>query len=179
MKGDKLGRQGGSGSQKRNHEGRQAWETRRQRQSKTRNHEGRQAWETSWQRQPRAKSRRETSLEDKAAEAAKSEIMKGDKLHRQGGSGNQKRHHEGRQIAQTRRQRQPRAKLRRETSLEDKATAAAKSEIMKGDKLGKQGGSGSGNQFPQSGTHPLRSKNPYSFAIWGTKHLWQFNQGAC
>ena len=38
---------------------------------------------------------------------------------------------------------------------------------MTGDKLGKQGGSGSGSQFPQSGTHPLRSKNPYSFAIWG------------
>ena len=34
MKGDKLGRQGGSGSQKRNHEGRQAWETRQQRQSR-------------------------------------------------------------------------------------------------------------------------------------------------
>ena len=34
MKGDKLVRQGGSGSQERNHEGRQAWETRRQRLSK-------------------------------------------------------------------------------------------------------------------------------------------------
>ena len=32
MKGDKLGRQAGSGSQEQNHEGRQAWETRRQRQ---------------------------------------------------------------------------------------------------------------------------------------------------
>ena len=30
MKGDKLHRQGSSGSQERNHEGRQAWETRRQ-----------------------------------------------------------------------------------------------------------------------------------------------------
>ena len=43
----------------------------------------------------------------------------------------------------TRRQQQPRAKLGRETSLRDKAAAAAKREIMKGDKLGRQGGSGS------------------------------------
>ena len=47
--------------------------------------------------------------------------------------------------------------------------APAKSEIMKGDKLGKQGGTGS--QFPQSGTHPLRSKNPYSFQLSGEKGL--------
>ena len=83
--------------------------------------------------------------------------MKGDKLERQGGSGCQKRNHEGKQ------------------TWGDKAAAA--------DKLGRQGGSGSqernherdklgrqsgsGSQFPQSGTHPLRSKNPYSFAIWG------------
>ena len=87
-------------------------------------------------------------LGDKAAAAAKSEIMKGDKLHRQGGSGSQERNHEGRQAWKISRQR-------------------AKSEIMKGDKLGRQGGSGSGSEFPQSGTHPLRSKNPYSFAIWG------------
>ena len=64
--------------------------------------------------------------------------------------------------------------------LGDKATAAAKSEIMKGDKLGRQAGSGSkgdklgkqggsGSQFPQSGTHPLRSKNPYSFQLSGDK----------
>ena len=52
MKGAKLHKQGGSGSQKRNHEGRQAWESGRQ----ERNHEGRQAWETGRQRQPRAKS---------------------------------------------------------------------------------------------------------------------------
>ena len=90
-KGDKLGRQGSSGSQKRNHE-------------------ASQAWETSWQRQPRAKSRRETSLEDKPAEAAKSEIMKGAKLHGRGSSGSQKRNHEGRQAWETRRQRQPKAK---------------------------------------------------------------------
>ena len=73
MKGDKLHRQGGSGSQERNHEGRQAWG-------------------------------------DKAAAAAKSEIMKGDKLGRQGGSGSQKRNHEGRQAWETRRQRQPKEK---------------------------------------------------------------------
>ena len=73
--------------------------------------------------------------------------MKGDKL---GGSGSQKRNHE-------------------ETSLGDKAAAAAKSEIMKGDKLGKQGGSGSGSQFPQSATHPLRSKNPYIASLSGEK----------
>ena len=100
-------------------------------------------------------------------DAAKSEIMKGDKLGRQAGRGSQERNHEGRQASQTRQQRQPRAKSRRETSLGDKAAAAAKSEIMKGDKLGRQGGSGSGSQFLQSGTHPLRSKNPYSFQLSG------------
>ena len=52
--------------------------------------------------------------------------MNKDKLGRQGGSGSQKRNHEGRQVW--------------ETSLGDKAAAAVKSEIMKGDKLGRQGG---------------------------------------
>ena len=54
MKGDKLGRQGGSGqggkqqpraAQNADHDGRRAWETRRQRQPRTaqnRDHEGRQ-----------------------------------------------------------------------------------------------------------------------------------------
>ena len=50
--------------------------------------------------------------------------MKGDKLNRQGGSGSQKRNHEGRQADQT------------------MAAAAAKSDTMKGDKLGRQAGSG-------------------------------------
>ena len=50
------------------------------------------------------------SLGDKAAAAAKSEIMKGDKLVRQGGSGRQERNLEGRQAWETRPQRQPRAK---------------------------------------------------------------------
>ena len=100
MKGDKLGRQSGSGNQERNHEGRQAWETR-------------------WQRKPRAKSRR--------------------KLGRQGGSGSQERNHEGRQAWARKRQRQPRAKPWRETSLGDKAAAAAKSETTKGDKFGRRG----------------------------------------
>ena len=95
--------------------------------------------------------------------------MKGDKLEKQDGSGSQERNHEGRQAWETRRQRQPRAKSGRETSLGDKPAAAAKSEVMTGDKLGKQGGSGS--QFPQSGTHPLRSKNPYSFQLSGEKTL--------
>ena len=103
----------------------------------------RQAWETRRQRRPRAKLRRETSLRNKTAVAAKREIMKGDKLERQGGSGSQKPNHEGRQAWETRRQRQPRAKSGRETSLGDRAAAAAKSEIMKGDKLGRQDGGGS------------------------------------
>ena len=47
------------------------------------------------------------------AAAAKSEIIKGDKLGREGGNGNQE-----------------------ETNLEDKAAAAAKNENIKGDKLG-------------------------------------------
>ena len=105
MTGDKLGRQeGGSGCQDRNHEGRRAWQKKGG--SKERNHEGRQAWETRRQWQRRGKSRRETSLGDKAAAAAKRETMK-------------------------------------ETSLGNKAAAAAKSESMKGDNLGRQGGSGS------------------------------------
>ena len=51
---------------------------------------------TRRQRQPRAKSGTETSLGTTAAAAAKSEIVKGDKLERQGGSGRQKRNYEGR-----------------------------------------------------------------------------------
>ena len=91
---------------------------------------------------PAAAAKSEVIKGDKAAAAAKSEVMKGDKLGRQAGSG-------------------------RETSWRNNMAAAAKSEVMKGDKLGKQGGSGS--QFPQSGTHPLRSKNPYSFQLSGEK----------
>ena len=49
-------------------------------------------------------------LGDKAAAAAKSEIMKGDKLGRQAGSGSQERNHEGRQAWETSWQQQPRAK---------------------------------------------------------------------
>ena len=98
---------------------------------------------TRRQRQPRVKSGTETSLGNKPAAAAKSKVMKGDKLERQGGSGSQQRNHEWRQAWETRRQRQPRAKSGRETSLGDKAAAAAKSEVMKGDKLEKQDGSGS------------------------------------
>ena len=61
---------------------------------------------------------------NKAAAAAKSEVMKGDKLEKQDGSGSQERNHETK-------------------SLGDQAGAAAKSEVMKGDKLEKQDGSGS------------------------------------
>ena len=119
MKGDKLERQGGSGSQKRNHEGREAWETRRQ-------------------RQPRAKSGRETSLGDKLAAAAKSEIMKEDKLGKQGASRSQERSYEGRQAWGDKA-----AAAAKTEIMRDKAAAAAKSETMKGDKLGRQAGSGS------------------------------------
>ena len=52
---------------------------------------------TRRQRQPRAKSGTETSLGTTAAAAAKSEIMKGDRLGRPGGSGSQERSYEGRQ----------------------------------------------------------------------------------
>ena len=90
---------------------------------------------------------------DKAAEAAKSEIMKGDKLHRQGGSGSQKA------AAAAKSEIMKGDKLNRQGgSGSQKAAAAAKSEIMKGDKLGKQGGRGS--QFPQSGTHPWEIRTP-------------------
>ena len=53
---------------------------------------------TRRQRQPRAKSGTETSLGTTAAAAAKSEIMKGDKLGRPGGSGSQERSYKGRQV---------------------------------------------------------------------------------
>ena len=74
MKGDKLGRQAGSGSQERNREGRQTLKKKSAAGAKSevmkgdklakqdgsgsqeRNQEGRQAWETSRQRQPKAKS---------------------------------------------------------------------------------------------------------------------------
>ena len=59
---------------------------------------------------------------DRAATAAKNKIMKEDKLHRQGGSGSQKR---------------------RKTSLKDKAATAAKNGILEENKLGRQGGNGS------------------------------------
>ena len=67
-------------------------------------------------------------LGKQAAAAARSEVMKGDKL------------------GETRRQQQPKAKsceIMKGDKLGDKAPAAAKSEIMKGDKLGRQAGSGS------------------------------------
>ena len=88
MKGDKLGRQAGRGSQEPNHEGGQAW----------------------GDKAPRAKSGRATSLGGKAAAAAKSEMTKGDKLGRQGGSSSQERNHEGRLAWETRGQRQPKDK---------------------------------------------------------------------
>ena len=80
MKGDKLGRQGGSGGQeqprmeimKRDKPARQ--NGRQPRAAQNGDHEGGQAWETRRQRRPRA---------------AQNEIMKGDKLGRQGGSGSQ------------------------------------------------------------------------------------------
>ena len=46
----------------------------------------------------------------KGDKLAKSEIMKGDKLGKQGGSGSQERSHEGRQAGETKWQRQPRSK---------------------------------------------------------------------
>ena len=60
-------------------------------------------------------------------------------------------------------------------------------EIMKGDKLGRQGGSGSQEQlrreimkgdkprFRKSVTQSLRSKNPYSFQLSGEKNMKLYN----
>ena len=113
-------------------------------------------------------------MRNKTAAAAKSEIMKGDKFERQGGSGSQKRNHEGRQAWEKRRQRQPRAKSGRETSLRDKAAAAAKSEIMKGDKLGGQGGSSSqkrnheGRQAWETRRHGSQERNHEGRQAWET-----------
>ena len=148
MKGDKLGRQGGSGmatvcrfrgkvgtprrqrqpraAQNGDHEGRQAWETRRQLQPRdyeggqawTRrqprvahdgDHEGRQAWETRRQRQPTVAHNGDHPRADQnGAEAIK-----------------------GRQAWETRRQRQPRAAQNGDHEGRqmkgDKVAAAAKS----------------------------------------------------
>ena len=109
MKGDKLGRQGGSGSQEqprkkgnhegtrrqrqpraaqnRDHEERQAWETRRQRQEQPRkgDHEGGHAWGTGQQRPPRAaqKGNHEGVSQGGSRSQEPPRRMKGDKLRRQ------------------------------------------------------------------------------------------------
>ena len=107
--------------------------------------------DTRRQRQPRTKSGRKTSLGDKLAAAAKSEIMKGDKLGRQAGSGSQERNQVMKEdkLGETRRQRQSKAKsceIMKRDKFGDKLTAETKSEIMQGDKLGRQGGGGSQEQ---------------------------------
>ena len=84
-------------------------------------------------------------------EQPRTEIMKGDKLGTQGGSGNQE---------------QP----RREIMKGDKRGRKFW-QIMKGDKLGRQGGSGVATKprFRKSVTQSLRSKNPYNFQLSGER----------
>ena len=109
MKGDKLGKQGSSGSQERRYEGRQAWGDKVKSceimkgdklgkqggsGSQERRYEGRQAW---GDKVKSCEIMKGDKLGDKATAAAKSEIMKGDKLGRQAGSGGQERNHEGSQ----------------------------------------------------------------------------------
>ena len=128
MKGDKLERQGGSGRQKQNHEGRQAWETRRQRLKLVSLHDfalGCRCRLVSFSSlspvmisllaAAAALSPKLVSLHDFAfvcrcrLVSATSEITKGDKLGKQGGSGSQEQNEEGRQAWETGRQRQPKA----------------------------------------------------------------------
>ena len=80
-------------------------------------------------------------------EQPRKEIMKGDKLGRQGGSGSQEHGRQGGSGSQE----QPRR------------------EIMKRDKLGRQGGSGITTiwQFWKLATQSLRSKNLYAFQLSG------------
>ena len=100
------------------------------------NHEGRQAGRQGGsgnQEQPRR------------------EIMKGDKLGRQGTKSSPAGNHEGRQAWDSGSQEQPRR------------------EIMKGDKLGRQGSSGitTIRRFRKSATQSLRSKNPIASSYLG------------
>ena len=110
MKGDKLGRQNGSGNG--DHEGRQIGSSGSQEQPRM-EIDQRQAWKT--RRQPRA---------------AQKEIMKGDKLGRQGGSGSQE---------------QPRMEIMEGDKLgrQGGSQEQPRTEIIKGDKLRRQRGSGS------------------------------------
>ena len=116
----KFGRQGGSDSQKRNHKGSQAWAVAA---AKSR----RQAWETN--------------LGDKAAAAAKSVIVKVNKLGRQGGSRSQKKC--GKQGGSS--------TQKRKINIVNKAAAATKRKIMNRHKLRRQGGNGN-----QNGNHEGR-----------------------
>ena len=100
MNGNRLHRQGGSGSQKRNHEGEQASKAKSCRKTSLGDKAATGAKNESFKK---------NSLGDKAAAAAKSESIKvgaaaarsetirGDKLRDQGGSGSQKRNHKRRQ----------------------------------------------------------------------------------
>ena len=115
----------------RNQEGRQAWETTAE--AVTKSSRGREkSWETRRQRQPRA------------AQNGDYEKRQAWEKRRQWQRGAQKGNEEGKQIG---RQEQPRREIRKETSLEDKAAAAApgmvivkgnepKRKIMKRNKLG-------------------------------------------
>ena len=124
------------------------------------NHEGRQAWETRRQRQPRAAQKGNHEGRQAYQEQPRKEIMKGDKLGRQGGSGSQEQLMKGSSRE---------GKSWRETSLRDKAAAAAKGNHEGREKLGRQGGSGitTIRRFRKSATQSLRSKNAYSFQLSG------------
>ena len=135
MKGDELGRPGGSSHEQPSREimKEASYETRRQRQPRAAqkgNHEERQAWETKLLRRAIMKG-------DKLGRQGgkQQSSMKRDKLGRQGGSGSQE---------QPRRAIMKGDKLGRQGGSQEQPGM----EIMKRDKLGRQGG----KQQPRAGS---------------------------
>ena len=86
------------------------------------NHAGRQAWETRRQRQPQKGDK--LGRHSGCQEQLRKEIMK---LGRQGDSDSQEQPRKERERQAWETKRSPEGKSERETSLEDKAAAAAKS----------------------------------------------------
>ena len=82
-------------------------------------------------------------------EQPRKEIIKRDKLERQGGSGSQEKRREivkgdkGEAAAKS----SPEGKSERETSLRGSGSQEQRREIVKGDKVGRQGGSGGQEQL--------------------------------
>ena len=192
-------------AQKRNQEVRQAWKRRRQRHARAArkgNHEGSQAWEPRRQRQPWRQA-----WETRRQRQPRAELMKGDKLgkqRRQRQPKAQNGDHEGRQVWQTRRQRQPRAPQNRKdhegrqawetrrqrhhdylaiSGDQQPSHSKVRGPIVKGNKLGRQGGSGSqeqprrkimkGDKFGGQGARPAHNGNRMRQRHHELRNIWR------